>query len=176
MMEGVVQRGTATIAARSLERPMAGKTGTTNDEKDAWFVGYTPDLVVGVFVGYDTPRPMGKGMTGGHVAAPIFGNFMKVALADKPAVPFRIPPGIKLVRVSLRTGPARRRGRSAERSWKPSSRTKSPTTPIRSSASPIRAPARCSAATTRARPTVPTSSRAACIRAASYGRGRGGMW
>ena len=105
MMEGVVQRGTATIVSKMLPNvPIAGKTGTTNDEKDAWFIGYTPDLVVGVFVGYDTPRHLGKGMTGGHVAAPIFGNFMKMALADKKAVPFRIPPGIKLVRVSLRTG------------------------------------------------------------------------
>ena len=84
--------------------PIAGKTGTTNDEKDAWFIGYTPDLVVGVFIGYDSPKHLGKGMTGGHVAAPVFGNFMKMALADKKAVPFRIPPGIKLVRVSLRTG------------------------------------------------------------------------
>ena len=103
IMEGVVQRGTATVL-KSLNRPLAGKTGTTNEEKDAWFIGYTPDLVVGVFVGYDTPRPMGKGMTGGHIAAPIFGNFMKRALADKPAVPFRVAPGIKLVRVSLKTG------------------------------------------------------------------------
>jgi len=105
MMEGVVQRGTATIISKMLPNvPIAGKTGTSNDEKDAWFIGYTPDLVVGVFIGYDTPKPMGKGMTGGHVAGPIFGNFMKMALADKKAVPFRIPPGIKLVRVSLRTG------------------------------------------------------------------------
>ena len=105
MMEGVVQRGTGTIISKMLPNvPIAGKTGTSNDEKDAWFIGYTPDLVVGVFVGYDTPKPMGKGMTGGHVAAPIFGNFLKMALADKKAVPFRIPPGIKLVRVSLRTG------------------------------------------------------------------------
>jgi penicillin-binding protein 1A len=105
LMEGVVQRGTATIVAKNLPTvPIAGKTGTTNEEKDAWFIGYTPDLVVGVFVGYDTPRPMGKGMTGGHVAAPIFASFMKLALADKKPVPFRIPPGIKLVRVSLRTG------------------------------------------------------------------------
>jgi penicillin-binding protein 1A len=105
MMEGVIQRGTATIIRQILPNvPMAGKTGTTNDEKDAWFVGYTPDLVVGVFIGYDTPRPMGKGQTGGHVAAPIFAHFMKAALADKKAVPFRIPPGVKLVRVSLRTG------------------------------------------------------------------------
>ena len=105
MMEGVVQRGTGAIVSKMLPNvPIAGKTGTSNDEKDAWFIGYTPDLVVGVFVGYDTPKPMGKGMTGGHVAGPIFGNFMKMALADKKAVPFRIPPGIKLVRVSLRTG------------------------------------------------------------------------
>ena len=103
IMEGVIQRGTATVL-KSLERPLAGKTGTTNEEHDAWFIGYTPDLVVGVFIGYDTPKAMGKGQTGGHVAAPIFGNFMKTALADKPAVPFRIPPGMKLVRVNLRTG------------------------------------------------------------------------
>ena len=105
MMEGVVQRGTATIVNKMLPNvPIAGKTGTTNDEKDAWFIGYTPDLVVGVFIGYDSPKHLGKGMTGGHVAAPVFGNFLKMALADKKAVPFRIPPGIKLVRVSLRTG------------------------------------------------------------------------
>ncbi len=105
MMEGVIQRGTATVVRQILPNvPMAGKTGTTNDERDAWFVGYTPDLVVGVFIGYDTPRPMGKGQTGGHLAAPIFANFMKAALAGKRAVPFRIPPGVKLMRVSLRTG------------------------------------------------------------------------
>jgi penicillin-binding protein 1A len=105
MMEGVIQRGTGTIIRQILPNvPMAGKTGTTNEERDAWFVGYTPDLVVGVFIGYDTPRPMGKGQTGGHVAAPIFAHFMKEALAGKRAVPFRIPPGVKLVRVSLRTG------------------------------------------------------------------------
>jgi penicillin-binding protein 1A len=105
MLEGVVQRGTGTVINRMLPNvPIAGKTGTTNDEKDAWFVGYTPDLLVGVFVGYDTPRPMGGGMTGGHLAAPIFANFMKMALADKPATPFRVPAGIKFVRVNLRTG------------------------------------------------------------------------
>jgi penicillin-binding protein 1A len=103
IMEGVVQRGTAT-SLKSLGRPIAGKTGTTNEEKDAWFIGYSPDLVVGVFVGYDNPRPMGKGNTGGSVAAPIFGSFMKVALADKPAAPFRIPQGTKMVRVNLQTG------------------------------------------------------------------------
>jgi penicillin-binding protein 1A len=105
MMQGVIQRGTATIVRQILPNvPMAGKTGTTNEERDAWFVGFTPDLVVGVFVGYDTPRPMGKGQTGGHVAARIFAHFMKAALAGQKAIPFRIPPGLKLVRVSLRTG------------------------------------------------------------------------
>jgi penicillin-binding protein 1A len=103
IMEGVIQRGTAT-SLKALNRPLAGKTGTTNEEKDTWFIGYTPDLVVGVFVGYDTPKPLGKGNTGGHVAAPIFGEFMKLALSDTPAIPFRIPPGIKLVRVNAHTG------------------------------------------------------------------------
>ena len=103
IMEGVVQRGTATVL-KSLNRPIAGKTGTTNEEKDTWFIGYTPDMVVGVFVGFDTPKPMGKGNTGGVVAAPIFGDFMKEALAEKPAAPFRQPPGIKLVRVNLKSG------------------------------------------------------------------------
>jgi penicillin-binding protein 1A len=103
ILEGVIQRGTATVL-KSVGRPLAGKTGTTNEEKDAWFIGYSPDLVVGVFVGYDTPTPMGKFQTGGKVAAPIFGSFIQQALADTPAAPFRVPPGVKLVRVNLRTG------------------------------------------------------------------------
>ncbi|TYC58560.1 penicillin-binding protein 1A [Rhodobacterales bacterium] len=103
MMEGVVQRGTAT-SVRALGRPVAGKTGTTNDEKDAWFMGFTPDLAVGVFVGYDTPRPMGRGATGGQVSAPIFIDFMKQALADKPPVEFRVPKGLQLITINRRTG------------------------------------------------------------------------
>ncbi|MGB4864820.1 MAG: penicillin-binding protein 1A [Hyphomicrobium sp.] len=103
ILEGVIQRGTAT-SLKSLNRPLAGKTGTTNEEKDVWFLGYTPDMVVGVFVGYDTPKPLGKGNTGGAIAAPIFGDFMKEALVNTPPAPFRIPPGIKLVRVDLKTG------------------------------------------------------------------------
>jgi penicillin-binding protein 1A len=83
---------------------VAGKTGTTNDEKDAWFIGFTPDLVVGVYMGYDKPRHLGRGATGGHLSAPIVKDFMKVALANKPAVPFRVPPGIKLIRVDLKSG------------------------------------------------------------------------
>ena len=92
MMEGVVKRGTATVVMQ-VGKPIAGKTGTTNEEKDAWFVGFSPDLVVGVFLGYDKPRPMGKGMTGGVLAAPIFTEFMKVALKDAPPKEFQVPPG-----------------------------------------------------------------------------------
>lgn len=103
MMEGVVLRGTAT-KVREVGRPVAGKTGTTNEEKDAWFIGYTPDLTVGVFVGYDNPRPMGRGATGGQVAAPIFTEFMKAALAKTPPVEFRVPKGLQLIPINQRTG------------------------------------------------------------------------
>ena len=103
MMEGVVQRGTATVV-REVGKPIAGKTGTTNEEKDAWFIGFSPDVVVGLYIGYDKPKPLGRGGTGGHLAAPIAKDFLKVALADKPAVPFRVPAGIKLVRVDLKSG------------------------------------------------------------------------
>jgi penicillin-binding protein 1A len=103
IMEGVVQRGTATVV-KEVGKPIAGKTGTTNDEKDAWFIGFSPDLVVGVYLGYDKPRHLGRGATGGVLAAPIVRDFMKVALADKPAVPFRVPPGIKLIRIDPRSG------------------------------------------------------------------------
>ncbi len=103
MMEGVVQRGTAT-AVREVGKPIAGKTGTTNDEKDVWFIGYSPDIVCGVYMGYDKPRHIGRLATGGHVAAPIVRDFLKVALADKPPIPFRVPPGIKLIRVDAKSG------------------------------------------------------------------------
>src|SRR5690348_8700413 len=106
IMEGVVTRGTAGGVGfqKEVAKPVAGKTGTTNDYKDAWFIGFTPDVVVGVYFGYDKPRSLGRGETGGRLAAPVVKDFMKVALADKPAVPFRVPPGIKLVRVNLKTG------------------------------------------------------------------------
>src|SRR5437773_2257034 len=103
MMEGVVQAGTATVL-KEVGKPIAGKTGTTNDEKDAWFIGFSPDLTVGVYVGYDKPRNLGKGATGGHLAAPIVKDFFKLALADKPAIPFKVPAGIKLVRVDAKSG------------------------------------------------------------------------
>jgi penicillin-binding protein 1A len=103
IMEGVIQRGTANVLA-DLRKPIAGKTGTTNDEKDAWFIGFTPDLVVGVYMGYDKPRHLGRNATGGHLSAPIAKDFFKAALADKPAMRFRVPPGIKLIWVDARTG------------------------------------------------------------------------
>lgn len=103
MMEGVVQRGTAPVV-KEIGVPVAGKTGTTNEEKDAWFVGYTPDLVTGVYIGFDTPRPMGKGNTGGGLAAPIFTNFMKAAVGDKNIADFRVPRGLKLIPINRKTG------------------------------------------------------------------------
>jgi penicillin-binding protein 1A len=107
ILEGVIQRGTGRIIA-SLNRPLAGKTGTTSDYQDNWFVGFSPDLVCGVFVGFDTPRTLGEKEEGAHNAAPIFKDFMGTALKDAPAVAFRIPPGIRLVRVNAATGqPAR---------------------------------------------------------------------
>ncbi len=103
IMEGAVQRGTGT-ALRDIGKPIAGKTGTTNDSKDVWFIAFSPDLAVGVYLGYDKPRSLGRTATGGGLAAPIVKNFMKVALANKPPVPFRVPAGIKLIRVDARTG------------------------------------------------------------------------
>jgi penicillin-binding protein 1A len=102
-MEGVVQRGTATTIAE-LGHPIAGKTGTTNEEKDAWFIGFTPDLVVGLYMGYDTPKPMGHGSTGGGLAAPVFKEFMKAELAGKRPVDFRVPEGMKLIAINRKTG------------------------------------------------------------------------
>ncbi len=103
MLEGVVQRGTATVV-RAVNRPIAGKTGTTDDFNDAWFIGYSPDLVVGVFMGYDTPRNLGTGNTGGVLAAPVFTAFMRVALADSPPMPFPVPTGMQLIPIDRATG------------------------------------------------------------------------
>lgn len=103
MLEGVVLRGTgARISA--IGKPLAGKTGTTNDNFDNWFVGFAPDIAVGVFIGFDTPQSLGSRETGASSAAPVFQEFMEKALKDQPATPFRIPPGIRLVRVNSKTG------------------------------------------------------------------------
>jgi penicillin-binding protein 1A len=103
ILEGVVQRGTATVI-KEVGKPLAGKTGTTNDAKDVWFVGFSPDLAVGVYMGYDKPRSLGDSATAGQYAAPIFRDFMRQALKDKPATPFRVPAGIKLISVDPSSG------------------------------------------------------------------------
>jgi penicillin-binding protein 1A len=105
ILQGVVDNphGTGHIIA-SLRRPLAGKTGTTNDSDSVWFMGFSPDLVVGTYVGFDQPRTLGARDTGGSVCAPMFRDFMAEALKDVPATPFRIPPGVRLVRVDADTG------------------------------------------------------------------------
>jgi penicillin-binding protein 1A len=103
ILEGVIQRGTG-IAIAELKRYLAGKTGTTNEAKDLWFVGYSPDLAFGVFMGYDHPRSLGDSAQAALYTAPIFREFMRQALKDKPDAPFRVPPGIKLISVDVHTG------------------------------------------------------------------------
>ncbi|MDA1098776.1 MAG: penicillin-binding protein 1A [Proteobacteria bacterium] len=103
MLEGAVQRGTGR-RIKAVGKPLAGKTGTTNQSRDTWFVGFSPDLTVGVFIGFDDPRSLGRRETGSSVAVPVFRDFMAQALANQPAIPFRIPPGIQLVRIAGSTG------------------------------------------------------------------------
>ena len=103
MMEGVIQRGTARNL-KDLKIPLAGKTGTTNDNKDAWFIGYSPDLVVGVFVGHDTPKNLGYKQTGSSVAVPIFKDFIKKSNTNENNIPFRVPSGLSFVTINNKTG------------------------------------------------------------------------
>jgi len=118
MLEGVVERGTGTVI-KTVGKPLAGKTGTTNDYKDAWFIGFSsasqpdgtvkgrdplPDLVVGIWVGFDKPKTMGEGESGGRLAAPIFRDFMAEALDGIAPTPFRRPSGVRIVRIDAATG------------------------------------------------------------------------
>ncbi len=103
ILEGVAQRGTG-ARLRWLNRHLAGKTGTTNENKDAWFMGFSPDLVVGTYIGFDEPRTLGRRETGASAALPVFYSFMEEALKNQPDIPFRIPKGIKLVRINNKTG------------------------------------------------------------------------
>lgn len=103
ILEGVIQRGTAS-SLKDLDYPLAGKTGTTNDNRDAWFIGFSPELVVGAYVGFDQPKSLGAKETGGRTAVPLFKAFMKQALAGREAIPFRIPAGMTLVEVNATTG------------------------------------------------------------------------
>jgi penicillin-binding protein 1A len=104
ILEGVVQRGTGAKIGALLKRPLAGKTGTTNDITDTWFVGFSPDLAVGVYVGFDNPRTLGGREQAADIAAPIFRDFMAAALKDTPAIPFRTPPGLLITKVDPATG------------------------------------------------------------------------
>jgi penicillin-binding protein 1A len=103
ILTGVVERGTATVL-RDLNRPLFGKTGTTSGPTNVWFIGGTPDVVSGVYIGYDQPRPMGHGAQGGRIAAPIFKDFAQVAFKDQPPVPFVAPAGIRMVRIDRNSG------------------------------------------------------------------------
>ena len=103
VMEGVIIRGTATVL-RDLNRPLFGKTGTTNGPTNVWFVGGTPDIVAGVYLGYDQPKPMGHAAQGGRISAPIWKQWALTALKDEPKVPFQAPPGIRWVRIDRASG------------------------------------------------------------------------
>src|SRR5262249_13047971 len=103
IMEGVIERGTATVL-RDLNRPLFGKTGTTSGPTNVWFVGGTPDIVAGVYLGYDQPRSLGGYAQGGRISAPIFKQWAQVALADQPKVPFVAPQGIRWVRIDRGSG------------------------------------------------------------------------
>jgi penicillin-binding protein 1A len=105
MMQGVTTRGTAGRLA-ALGRPIAGKTGTTNDARDNWFLGATPDITVGIYIGFDEPRTLGPGNaeTGGGNAVPIYEQIAKEIFKGKPPTPFRIPPGLRMVRWSYEGG------------------------------------------------------------------------
>ena len=103
IMEGVVQRGTATVL-RDLGRPLFGKTGTTTGPTNVWFVGGSQQVVAGVYLGFDNPRPMGGYAQGGTIAAPVFRQFAQTAFQGMPVIPFRAPPGIRMVAIDRRTG------------------------------------------------------------------------
>jgi len=104
ILEGAVEHTVSARNVRNIGKTLGGKTGTTNDNKDAWYVGFSPDLVVGTYIGFDEPKSLGDKEPGAIAAQPIFVEFMKQALKDAVDVPFRIPPGIKLVKVNYETG------------------------------------------------------------------------
>ena len=130
MMEGVVQRGTGTYAKR-LNRPVAGKTGTSSDFKDAWFIGFTPELVCGVYIGFDKPRKMGDSATGGALAVPVFTGFMQAALQGQPPTPFALPAGMNAVWIDPSTGIQAQAGQGAiQEAFKPGTGPNLPTSLI----------------------------------------------
>ncbi|HMR59862.1 penicillin-binding transpeptidase domain-containing protein, partial [Amaricoccus sp.] len=104
MLQGAVSRGTSRAAVGSLGLNLAGKTGTTNDAKDVWYVGYSPRIAAGCYMGYDNPRPLGKSAFGGTLCAPIFAEFIKVALAGQGPVTFPVPPGGRFISIDRHSG------------------------------------------------------------------------
>ncbi len=102
MMEGVIQRGTA--RGISLPVPVAGKTGTTNDSRDVWFVGYTSNIAAGCYIGYDRPRPLGSAVSGGGTCGPVFQYFMEEAVREFGGTRFAVPPGGRFIRINRHTG------------------------------------------------------------------------
>jgi len=119
MMLGVTTRGTAAQIGPALGRPIAGKTGTTNDSRDNWFIGSTPDYTIGIYVGFDEPRTLGDQETGGGTSAPVYERIARVVFKDKPPVPFRIPPGLRIVRVDHDSGLPSSGANSIEEAFKP---------------------------------------------------------
>ncbi len=103
LLMGVIKRGTAKNL-NFLDFQVAGKTGTTNNNQDAWFIGYNSEITVGIYIGYDEPKTLGKSETGSKVAAPIFGEFMKTVYSKRKPMPFLVPEGIKFVNVNIKTG------------------------------------------------------------------------
>ena len=103
ILQGTVERGTAK-KLRSLNIPLAGKTGTTNDNYDAWFIGYSSELVIGVYVGFDNPKTLGKNETGSKVALPIFKDFIENALYREDFKDFETPENIYLTSLNYDTG------------------------------------------------------------------------
>ena len=103
MLEGVTKRGTAKVL-KKLKLTLAGKTGTTNDNMDAWFIGFSPQYVIGVYVGFDTPKTLGNKETGGKVATPIFADFIKKALTNQNSIPFIVPEGIEMIKIDYKSG------------------------------------------------------------------------
>ncbi|MCI4662979.1 MAG: transglycosylase domain-containing protein [Neomegalonema sp.] len=104
MLNGVTVRGTASRLGKALDFPVAGKTGTTNEARDAWFLGFSADVVVGCFIGYDNPRPMGRGGTGGSMCAPVFEKVIKAAQGDRPAREFKKPSNVFLQKINRQNG------------------------------------------------------------------------
>ena len=104
MLQGAVSRGTSAASVGQLQLNLAGKTGTTNEAKDVWYIGYSPRIVAGCYMGYDDPRPLGESAFGGTLCAPIFVEFIKTAMAGQGPVTWPVPPGGNFIKIDRHTG------------------------------------------------------------------------